>query len=221
MTPVAETRLPGSVLAAPSSRRGYEAAKRIFDLVVALPALVVLSPLLAGLAVAVRATSAGPILYRGERIGRHGRPFRILKFRTMVADADRYGSTTALADARITRPGVVMRRLKLDELPQLWNVVTGEMSLVGPRPEVEEHTREYDAAEQAILTVRPGITDYSSIRFVDLAAELGSENAHEVFVTRVRAEKNRLRLRYVQNQSFTEDLRILLRTLAVLIRKAL
>lgn len=138
----------------------------------------------------------------------------------MSLDAERSGTTTTLADARITTVGRVLRRLKFDELPQLLNVLTGEMSLVGPRPEVEEHTREYSAEELAILTVPPGITDYASIHFVSLDEVLGSENPHEVYVTRVRAEKNALRLAYVRNASFYEDLRIIGSTSVALVRKA-
>jgi lipopolysaccharide/colanic/teichoic acid biosynthesis glycosyltransferase len=138
----------------------------------------------------------------------------------MRPDAERMGTTTALGDPRITRVGRFLRRYKLDELPQLFNVLAGEMSLVGPRPEVEEHTREYAGDELEILAVRPGITDYSSIRFVALDEVLGSEDPHTLFVTRYRAEKNRLRVEYVRNRSFGEDLRIIFLTLAAIAGKA-
>jgi lipopolysaccharide/colanic/teichoic acid biosynthesis glycosyltransferase len=199
-----------------TQRAAYEVWKRLFDLSLTIPAVVVLAPILLLLAAVVATDSRGPILYRGRRIGRWGRPFDVLKFRTMVPDAERRSTTTALNDPRITRVGGFLRRYKLDELPQLVNVIKGEMSLVGPRPEVEEHTREYTEAELTILAVLPGITDYSSIRFVDLSKALGQENAHEVFVTRIRPEKNRLRLQYVRNRSFVEDLRILVRTFAAI-----
>jgi lipopolysaccharide/colanic/teichoic acid biosynthesis glycosyltransferase len=139
----------------------------------------------------------------------------------MCVGAERLGTTTADNDPRITRVGRFLRKYKLDELPQLFNVVKGEMSLVGPRPEVEEHTREYSDQEKLILTVLPGITDYSSIRFVNLGKVLGSENAHQVFLTRYRAEKNRLRLEYVRKRSFREDMRILFLTFVSLARVAL
>ena len=197
----------------------YPTVKRAFDIAVAGVGLIALSPVLAVFAIAVKLTSAGPVLYRGERVGLNGRHFRILKFRTMSADAERFGTTTTLGDPRITRVGRLLRRYKLDELPQLINVLRGEMSLVGPRPEVEEHTREYSVEEQRILTVPPGITDYASIRFAALDEVLGSENAHEVYVTRVRSEKNKLRLLYVDNRSFGEDLRIIGRTIAAVARK--
>ena len=201
-------------------RSGYELAKRVFDVVVAGAGLAVASPVLVTIAVLVKLTSRGPVFYRGERIGRYGRPFRILKFRTMQVDAERLGTTTRLNDPRVTSVGRLLRRYKLDELPQLVNVLRGEMSLVGPRPEVVEHTSEYDANERRILDVLPGITDYASIELVSLDEVLGTEDPHRVYVTRVRAEKNRLRLRYVDNRSFTEDLRILRRTFQAIFDKA-
>ncbi len=190
----------------------YERAKRVFDLLIALPALILLAPVLLVTAGAVAITSPGPVLYCGRRVGLHGRPFRIFKFRTMVVDAERSGTTTAKDDPRVTPLGRFLRRYKLDELPQLFNVLRGDMSFVGPRPEVEEHTREYSPEERQILTVIPGITDYASLHFFHLDEALGSENAHEVYLTRVRAQKNRLRLEYVRRRSFLEDLRIIVRT---------
>lgn len=199
----------------------YATFKRLFDLSAALIGLVGLAPLLAAIAVAIKLDSRGPIFYLGERTGFRGKTLRICKFRTMCVGAERQGTTTADQDPRITHVGRFLRKYKLDELPQLINVVKGEMSLVGPRPEVEEHTREYNDEEKLILTVLPGITDYSSIRFVNLGKVLGSENAHQVFLARYRAEKNQLRLKYVRNRSFREDMRILLLTFVTLVRVAL
>ncbi|MGD0920905.1 MAG: sugar transferase [Terriglobia bacterium] len=199
----------------------YATFKRLFDLSAALVGMVVLAPLLAVMAVAIKLDSGGPVFYLGERVGLHGKTFSIFKFRTMCVDAERQGTTTADNDPRVTRIGGFLRKYKLDELPQLVNVVRGEMSLVGPRPEVEEHTRAYDEEERLILTVLPGITDYSSVRFVNLGQVLGSENAHQVFVTRYRSEKNQLRLKYVRNRSFGEDMRILALTFLTLVNVAL
>jgi len=195
--------------------------KRLLDIMFSFLGLVILTPLFVVVAVLIKLESEGAVFYRGVRTGRYGRPFRIFKFRTMCAKAESLGTTTADKDPRITRVGGFLRKYKLDELPQLINVVKGEMSLVGPRPEVEEHTREYNEEEKLILTVLPGITDYSSIRFVNLGKVLGSENAHQVFLTRYRSEKNQLRLKYVRNRSFREDMRILLLTLLTLVRVAL
>jgi lipopolysaccharide/colanic/teichoic acid biosynthesis glycosyltransferase len=185
-------------------------AKRAFDLAVSAVLLVVVSPVLLGAAIAVRLDSRGPVIYRGRRTGRHGRPFDVLKFRSMKPDAELLGgTTTGQNDARVTRVGRVLRRYKLDELPQLINVLRGDMSLVGPRPEVEEYTRLYSQEERAILSVRPGITDFASLHFIDLASIVGGENADDVYRTRVLATKNALRLRYVRERSFCQDLSIL------------
>ena len=188
-------------------------AKRLFDLTVAALGLLVMSPLLAGIAVAIASGSPGPVFYRGWRTGLHGQPFRIFKFRTMVVGAEAQGTTTVLHDTRVTPLGQWLRRWKLDELPQLINVVRGDMSLVGPRPEVEEHTSAYTVEERQILSVRPGITDLASIRFVRLAEELGTDDPHATYLNRVRAEKNALRLQYVRERTFLGDVRILCLTL--------
>src|SRR5271155_200760 len=189
--------------------------KRAFDAVISSLGLLALSPLLVVISIAVKLDSAGPVFYRGWRAGHHGKPFRIFKFRTMCADAERVGSSsTGHNDPRITRVGRWLRAPKLDELPQLLNVLRGEMSLVGPRPEVEEHTAAYTEEEKIILSVRPGITDYSSIRFYNLNELIGSEDPHRVFVERYRAEKNRLRVEYVRNNSFWIDLKLIFRTVA-------
>ncbi|HYH09770.1 MAG TPA: sugar transferase [Thermoanaerobaculia bacterium] len=188
--------------------------KRLFDVTAAAAGLFFLGPLLLLIAAIVKLDSRGPVFYRGRRTGLHGRPFFIYKFRTMVPDAELRGSTaTAHRDPRITRVGHLLRKYKLDEFPQLLNVLNGDMSIVGPRPEVEEHTSVYTPEEQVILTVRPGITDYSSIRFVNLGELLGSDDPNRVFIEKYRSEKNRLRIEYVQKQSFLEDLRIIFRTL--------
>ncbi|HYX29719.1 MAG TPA: sugar transferase, partial [Pyrinomonadaceae bacterium] len=135
---------------------------RLFDIIVSLLGLIFLAPVLIMIAVAVKLDSRGPVFYRGKRTGRDGVPFRIFKFRTMILDADQMGgSSTAARDFRVTRVGHFLRRYKLDELPQLLNVLKGEMSIVGPRPELEEHTSVYTEEERVALTVRPGITDYA------------------------------------------------------------
>jgi lipopolysaccharide/colanic/teichoic acid biosynthesis glycosyltransferase len=203
------------------SRPLYCFCKRSFDLVMVTIAIILLTPLFLIVAAAVKLSSRGPVFYRGERVGLLGRPFRIWKFRSMQVDSERHGTTTALGDSRITRVGAFIRYYKLDELPQLINVISGEMSMVGPRPEVEEHTREYRGEECDILSVKPGITDFASIRFSSLDECLGAENAHEVYLTTVRSEKNRLRIKYVREQGFFVDLLILFRTALTVFRKAL
>ncbi|HLY63873.1 MAG TPA: sugar transferase [Terriglobia bacterium] len=195
--------------------RAYEAFKRVFDFILAFIGLIVLSPLLVMIAVAIKLTSSGPIFYRGVRTGRHGKFFRMMKFRTMVANAESVGGTsTAETDPRITRIGKWLRAHKLDEFPQLFNVLKGEMSLVGPRPEVEEYTRLYTPEEMAILEVPPGITDFSSIKFRDLNAILAeADDPDKYFAENVLPTKNKLRLEYVRNRSLWLDFKIIFLTL--------
>lgn len=200
---------------------GYEKAKRAFDVALSAGTLAVLAPALIVIAAGVKLDSAGPVFYRGVRTGRNSVPFRIFKFRTMCTDAEVLGTTTRVDDPRVTRLGRFLRAYKLDELPQFLNVLRGDMSVVGPRPEVEEHTAAYDQNERRILEVQPGITDFASIRFADLASELGTVDPHREYVTRVRAEKNRLRLQYVQSRSMTTDVTIIARTVGVIASKAL
>jgi lipopolysaccharide/colanic/teichoic acid biosynthesis glycosyltransferase len=189
--------------------------KRTFDLILALCALVLLGPLLLLIAVLIKLDDGGPVLYRGVRIGRAGVPFRICKFRTMVVNADRLGGpSTPDDDPRITKPGRWLRRSKLDELPQLLNVVSGKMSFVGPRPEVAQEVSLYSDEERALLLVRPGITDWASIRFRDEGAILrGATDPHETYRRVIRPEKMRLALEYVRTASLATDVRILLATL--------
>jgi lipopolysaccharide/colanic/teichoic acid biosynthesis glycosyltransferase len=197
----------------PSSAYACSPLKRGFDLVFGTVWLIVLSPLLLLISLAIKLDSPGPVFYRGVRIGLFGRHFRIFKFRTMIPEAELVGTTsTGHRDPRITRVGRILRPLKLDELPQLLNVLRGEMSIVGPRPEVEEHTSAYTPEEQVILSVLPGITDYASIEFIDLNRLVGSEDPRRIFIEKYRSEKNRLRVLYVRQQSFGTDLAIILRT---------
>ncbi len=185
------------------------------DMVAAGLGLLVLSPLLAIVALLVRCGSPGPALFRQERMGRNFRPFQILKFRTMVQDApQRGGPITFGADPRITPLGGILRKTKLDELPQLINVVKGDMSLVGPRPEVPRYVEMFRGDYAEILQVRPGITDLASIRYRDEAAVLGAAaNPEEEYVRRVLPEKIRLAKEYVERRSLRLDLTIIFGTL--------
>jgi lipopolysaccharide/colanic/teichoic acid biosynthesis glycosyltransferase len=214
--------LPQIGLSAARRPRWATVAKRASDLTGAAIGLVVLSPLLVVLALAVRISSPGPILYRGLRTGMGQRPFRIFKFRSMVANAEQVGgTTTGKNDPRLTGIGRFLRKYKFDELPQLLNVLMGDMSFVGPRPEVAEYTDQYTVEERAIFSVRPGITDLACLEFHDLQEVVGSTNPDEVFRTSVLPRKIALRLKYVQEQSLTGDFRILLRTLWLVSTKPL
>lgn len=194
--------------------------KRPFDLILALLGMFLLSPCLLWIAWRIRQEDDGPIFYRGVRVGLNGKPFRIFKFRTMVVDAEKLGaSSTSDDDLRITRIGGFLRKYKLDELPQLINVVVGEMSIVGPRPEIQRYTDMYTGEEKAILTVRPGITDYASIWNADEGAILaGAEDPDKAYETLIRPKKLKLQLKYVKEQSLWVDLKIIGLTLLTIIR---
>ena len=191
--------------------------KRLFDLISAGVGLIVLAPLLIALALWVRSDSAGPALFRQTRIGRGGAPFEIFKFRTMSLANDGPQITVG-TDRRITRAGAVLRRFKLDELPQLLNVLRGEMSLVGPRPEVPKYVELWPTDVRAIvLSVHPGVTDPASLRYADEARILGGyADPEEAYRTVVMPDKLRLYVDYVKTATFFGDIAIILRTLRIL-----
>lgn len=196
--------------------------KRAIDFVIALVLVVPLLPLFFVLGLLIVLETGFPVFYRPWRGGYKDRKFRIFKFRTMVRDADRIGGgTTALNDSRITKVGAFLRKTKLDEIPQLINVLNGTMSFIGPRPELLKYTDHYDAMDKNILNVRPGITDFSSICFINLDEIVGAENAEEMFEKHVLRKKNALRLKYVAEVSFDTDCRLFLRTVYEVICKAL
>jgi len=188
--------------------------KRTFDVVVASAGLLVAAPVLAGVAALVKREDGGPALYGSVRVGKDGRKFRMWKFRTMVLNADKIGGpNTADDDPRLTRVGKKLRQYKLDELPQLINVVTGEMSLVGPRPEVPEYVALYTGEERDLLRIRPGITDWASIRFSNEGEILrGSPDPEKTYFEQIRPEKIRLGLEYVRGHNLLVDLQIIART---------
>jgi lipopolysaccharide/colanic/teichoic acid biosynthesis glycosyltransferase len=191
----------------------YAVVKRCLDLVLSVAAIVLFSPVFIAVATLIKLTSPGPVLYRGLRAGRHGRNFHILKFRTMVVDAEKIGgASTAVDDPRVTRIGRVLRKYKLDELPQFFNVLGGSMSLVGPRPQVLSYTDKYQGEERSILDMRPGITDLASLYFSDMDKVLGSGDVDAKYAKEIEPVKNVLRLRYVREASFVLDLRILVET---------
>jgi len=188
--------------------------KRLLDVVAGGFGLLLLSPLLAAVAALVKCSSAGPVFFRQERIGRGGRPFFILKFRSMVREAPESGGPITFGDdPRVTRAGRWLRKTKIDELPQLFNVLRGEMSLVGPRPEVRRYVEMFQEDYAEILRVRPGMTDLASLKYRDEAAILGqAADPEEEYVRRVLPEKIRLAREYVRRQSLLLDLTIICRT---------
>ena len=198
--------------------RGYP-GQRLLNLLGALVGLVIMSPVLIVLGLLVKLDSPGPVLYRGERLGRLGKPFHILKFRTMVESPQKTAPITVEGDGRITRVGRFLRRSKLDELPQLFNVMKGEMSLVGPRPECAYYFQYYAEEERRLIhSVRPGLTDYGSLRFHDEGRLLaGSPDPVKFYLERIRREKVDEQLRYIREQSFLTDLKIIVRTIVTII----
>ena len=191
----------------------YKFSKRLFDLFMSFFGIIFLSPILLFIAVSVKFTSKGTILYRGERSGLFGKSFNILKFRTMVMNADLGAGTTSRNDKRITYVGNILRRYKLDELPQLINVFFGDMSFVGPRPELQKYTNQYQGEEKLILSVRPGITDFSSVKFSNLNELIDDNNPDASFEKKILSEKNRLRLQYVNECNFWLDIKLIFLTI--------
>jgi lipopolysaccharide/colanic/teichoic acid biosynthesis glycosyltransferase len=197
-------------------------SKRLTDIAIAALALIVTLPLLMVAALAIRLHDRGPAFYHAPRIGIGGRPFRMMKLRTMVVDAGRLGAaSTAASDARITPLGHPLRRAKLDELPQLWNVLRGDMSLVGPRPNSwRGGVERYTAAEWQLLDVRPGITDLASIVFSDEGAILnGAPDPDALYDQVIRPWKSRLGLLYVRHRSVVVDMRLIGLTAIAMIDK--
>ncbi len=193
--------------------------KRAFDILVAVAGLTLLSPFLLLAALLVKLTSRGPVLFRQERMGRNFHPFLICKFRTMVQDAPSRGRAITVGDdPRITSVGRILRKTKIDEIPQLFNVLRGDMSLVGPRPELPQYVELFHRDYETILQVRPGITDLASLRYRDEAAILNrAADPGEEYVRRVLPEKIRLARQYLRRASFLFDLFILATTAWLLV----
>ena len=200
-------------------RRPQLAAKRAMDIVISAAALCVLWPVLLLIALAIVVDDPGPVFYRQVRVGRGGKPFRIFKFRTMVVDADKKGlSITVGRDSRITRVGAFLRRTKLDELAQLLNVLCGQMSFVGPRPEVPRYVELYTPYQRQVLLVRPGITDYASIAYRnenDLLA--GADDPERMYIETIMPDKIELNMKYLREISPLTDVRLMLRTVLAVI----
>ena len=181
--------------------------------------LMLFSPLMIFVALLIRLDSPGPVFYLGIRVGLNGKKFKIFKFRTMVENAEKIGGlSTALNDTRLTKIGRFLRKYKLDELPQLINIIIGTMSFVGPRPQVEKYTNLYNEEEKTMLSVKPGITDYASIKFINQDQILGDESVDTKYLLEIEPEKNNLRMQYAKEQSFLIDLKILFITFVQILR---
>ena len=195
-------------------------ANRAFDILASAFGLLIASPLLPVIALAIKFDSPGPIFYRQLRVGLNGAPFRILKFRTMGTDAESKGAISVKADARVTRVGRWLRRFELDEVPTLMNVLMGDMSIVGPRPEVPSYVENYSAAERRVLTVRPGMTDLGTLRYRNETEMLdGEDDSERVYREKILPDKLNLNLEYVDKRSFLFDLRIIFATLFLIVSR--
>ncbi len=190
--------------------------KRLFDIILSLFGLIITSPFLIIIALAIKIGSVGPIFFKGERIGRFGKPFKIYKFRTMVVDAEKMGGpSTAIDDPRLLKIGKFLKKYQLDELPQLINILKGEMSFVGPRPEVPFYVDMMTEEEKKIiLSIRPGMTDIASLwNFHEGEVLKGSLDPEKIYMEKIRPEKIRLQIEYVKNRSFWFDIKIIIRTI--------
>lgn len=193
---------------------------RFFDIIFSIIGLVILSPLFIVLYLLIRIESRGGGFYSQERIGKNGKPFKLYKFRSMRIGSDKKGLITiGEKDNRITKTGFILRKYKLDELPQLWNVFIGDMSLVGPRPEVKKYTDLYTEEQKQVLQVRPGITDWASIKYVDENKILGeSKDPDEAYVNLIMPNKIKLNMVYIQHQTLGEYFKIIFTTFKEIVR---
>ncbi len=195
--------------------------KRCFDICVSVVGLILVLPLFVVISVLIRLDSPGPVFYRARRIGRGGKPFTLYKFRTMVQGADRQGpGITRAADARVTRFGRVLRRTKWDELPQLLNVIKGDMSLVGPRPEDPRYVMYYTPEQREVLTAYPGITSLASIRFRHEEALLQGTDWETTYIQDVLPTKLQIDLEYVRHANLLNDIKVIFLTMLALARRA-
>ena len=194
--------------------------KRLFDISFSILGIVILSPFFVAISIIISLTSAGGAFYRQIRVGRNGKEFKLLKFRTMRVGADKSGSlTVGMRDNRITGIGYYLRKYKMDELPQLFNVLIGDMSFVGPRPEVPEYVALYDSEQKQVLTVKPGITDFASIVYSEENELLANaENPRELYINRIMPAKLKLNLRYIKEMTPSTDVKVILKTIGKIFR---
>lgn len=194
--------------------------KEVFDFIFALLGLILSSPLLIVVSLLIKLDSPGTVFYRGERIGRFGKIFKIFKFRTMIPNAEKTGSIHASSnDPRITKMGKFLRRYKIDELPQLINILKGDMSFVGPRPQVKYYVDLYNEEEKISLNVRPGITDYATICFINQEDIVDEKNVDKSYQEKIEPKKNKLRAEYAKNNSLFIDAKIIFQTILAIVKK--
>ena len=193
----------------------YFYVKRLFDILVSLTAIILLFPIMIVIGIAIKLDSSGPVIFKQPRTGRFGKVFNVWKFRTMVVDAEKLGRQITVGnDSRITKIGAFLRKYKIDELPQLINVFKGDMSLVGPRPEVPRYVNMYTEEQRRVLDVKPGITDLASIRYRDENELLGqAENPDEFYINTIMPDKLALNLEYINKSNVFYDIYIIIETI--------
>jgi len=194
--------------------------KRTFDILCSICGLILFAPVMIILSILIKLEDKGPAFYLGTRVGKNGKLFKIYKFRSMVMNADKIGGpSTSDDDPRLLKIGKTIRKYKLDEIPQLINVLKGEMSIVGPRPEVPSEVETYTEEEKRVLMVKPGITDWASLTYHNEGEILkGAADPHEAYRQKIKPGKIKLQLKYVDEHSFITDLKIILRTIATLVK---
>ncbi len=194
--------------------------KRIFDIVTSSVILLIFFPVGILISLAITMESRGGVFYRQERIGRYGIPFKVFKFRTMKVDSEKLGTlTVGMKDNRITAVGVFLRKLKLDEFPQFINVLIGQMSIVGPRPEVKEYVDLYSEEQRKVLDVKPGITDYASLEYFKENELLGkSDNPRQTYIDEIMPAKLELNKKYLTNPTIIEDIKIMWKTFLKMVK---
>lgn len=194
--------------------------KRFFDIVLSLIGIIVLIPVYIIIAIAISLDSKGSVIYRQKRIGRNSVPFDVLKFRTMRPDSFSKGAlTVGDRDPRVTKVGYFLRKYKLDELPQLFNVLLGDMSFVGPRPEVEKYTKLYNEEQKKVLSVRPGITDNASIKYRNESELLAkSQNPEQTYIDVIMPEKLTINLDYIEDNNVFKDIKIIFDTFSAIVK---
>jgi len=197
--------------------------KRLFDLIISGIGLVILSPVFLWLAISIKREDSGPVFYRADRIGKDKKIFKVFKFRSMVLNADKIGGpTTSRDDSRVTKIGKKIRKYKFDEIAQLLNVLMGQMSLVGPRPEIPSEVQTYSEDCDIIFTVRPGITDFSSIKFRDesgIIERSGMDDSHEAYRKLIQPKKLELQKIYVKERSFWLDIKLIFKTVFLIVKR--
>lgn len=197
----------------------YRISKRLFDLVSSLSVLILFSPVFIIIAIWISLDSRGGVFYKQIRIGKNGREFGLLKFRSMRTNADKSGQLTVGNDTRVTKVGRFIRKYKLDELPQLINILKGDMSVVGPRPEVPKYVHMYSKEQLKVLEVLPGLTDYASLEYLDEQKVLGAaNNPEQMYIEEVMPAKLALNLKYIEERGFLVDLKLIISTILKIVR---